>query len=279
MHILPNQANAITQLVYQLSGLNISPDKTDFLQLRLSGRVRSLGLSNFDEYLAVLKDADSDEEPRLLVEALTTHTTSFFREIHQYQWLENEGFELLSADKACAGRSFVVWSAACSTGAELWSAAMILSESIQNFPDRFRSFDLIGTDISRAVVQRAQTAIYTMDEISGVSQERRQKFLLTSKRNLDRNRRPVARIVPEIRNRAEFSLCNLVNVGDLKSFSADVIFLRNVLIYFSLQEQEKIISSVLSRLRKGGVLMTGHAESIRKRAGVKLISPKIYQKV
>ncbi|MEL0436095.1 CheR family methyltransferase [Phycobacter sp. K97] len=268
----------LAERAFAVAGVKIDPGKPDFFQLRISRRLRALGLDCFDEYIRILKSDDAGSETRCLVEALTTHTTSFFRENHQYDWLKDEGLNRLGASGVGFDRPLVVWSAACSTGAELWSAAMIL-EDASHQPGGLRKYQLVGTDISRPVLKKAKGATYTETEVEGVGAAHRERYLMRSTTATDREKRPYYRIVPELRQRAAFEGANLSNLVGFRDCAADVVFLRNVLIYFSQEVQERALNGVIARMRHGGILMTGHAEVVSPRPSLRMIGPSIYEKV
>lgn len=272
--ISPELARSIVSRAERISGVRIDAKKTDFVSLRVGRRLRELGLGDFDAYHQLLQ-TDDGREITHLVEALTTHTTSFFREKAQYEWLEREGLETLST--ASSPHPFVVWSAAASLGAELWSAGMLLQERLDTGrgPSRWQ---LIGTDISNKILTRAKSATYTEEEISGLSLQRQARFLLRSKQNFDANIRPVYRIAPILRERAKFAQANLLRLNDLAPFTVDVAFLRNVLIYFSPEDQMRVVDAVVSRIRPGGILFTGHAETLKGRSDLTTLRPTIYRK-
>ncbi|MFT6222366.1 MAG: chemotaxis protein methyltransferase CheR [Paracoccaceae bacterium] len=278
LDITERQSRAIVERAKVVSGIQIDADKTDFIRLRLSKRVRELGMLGFDEYITRLKADASGAEMRYVVEALATHTTSFFREKHQYDWFEKEGLAMLAQDGGGLDRPLVLWSAASSTGVELWSAGMLLAEAALK-SSAHSKFQLIGTDISRKILVKAKSATYTQDEITGIDAGRRSRFLMKSKQNLDQRCRPLYRIVPELRQKAAFEYCNLQEVPALRPFQADLVFLRNVLIYFDHEAQQSVLDSVIERLRPGGVLLTGHAEAVAKRSTLRSIGPSTYQKV
>ena len=273
--ITPDLARAIVGRAERISGVRVDADKTDFVRLRVGRRLRALGMDDFAAYLALL-ERDDGTEVKHLVESLTTHTTSFFRERLQYDWLEREGLDLLDQDTRAG--PVVVWSAAASLGAELWSAGMLLQERNDTGKGPLR-WQLIGTDISSRILARAESATYTEDEINGLSQDRRERFLLRSKRNLDANIRPVYRISQDLRRNARFEQANLQRLNELAPFTADIAFLRNVLIYFSEEDQTRVVEAVISRIRPGGVLLTGHAETLKRPPGLETVRPTIYRKV
>ena len=276
--ITADQGRQVTEIVRQAAGLRIDPRKLDFLTLRLSRRLRALSIDGFDAYMHLLSGENGPEEVRHLVEALTTHTTSFFREAKHYEWLAGDGLADLAARGAGIDRTLVVWSAACSTGVELWSAAITLAEAARR-PAGIRRFSLFGTDISRRILRQAESATYSELEIEGVSREYLTRYFMRSRATHTRARTTFYRVVPELRRYARFAEANLSALSGLKDLQADVIFLRNVLIYFDSQTQARIVSDVAARLRTGGYLLTGHAESAPPELGLKAVGPSIYRRV
>ena len=253
------------------SGIELGADKADFLNSRLSRIVEAKGLADFAAYCSYLESRNS-ADVREFVEAITTHTTSFFRERGQFDWLQAEGFEALYATGAGKTRDLVIWSAASSTGQELYSAMICAQSTAKTLaPLRYRG---VGTDISTKVVAEAKRGIYMRPEITGIPAEIRPDCLLSSKSNDGRYR-----IVPELRNKIDWRVGSLTNAATLQNIDADVAFLRNVLIYFDDETQIKVIRNVLSRIRPGGYLLTGHSETSHARAlDLEVIKPTIYRK-
>lgn len=268
-------AEAISALVERGAGLHLDPAKTDFIAFRVGRRLRELGLTDFHAYLARLEADASGAELRHLVEALTTHTTSFFREAHQYAWLDETGLDLLAETARGPLRA---WSAAASIGAELWSTAILLAERAARGQGPTR-WELLGTDVSARVLARAERAVYTEEEIAGLSPARRARYLMRARRFTDAGGRPLWRVVPELRAQARFARANLQELGELPDFAADLVFLRNVLIYFAPAAQARVVEGVARRLRPGGILFTGHAEAIGPHPALAPLRPSIYRKV
>jgi chemotaxis protein methyltransferase CheR len=273
-----DQCHFIAERVLNTSGVNVDPQKKEFIHLRVSRRLNALDLASFDEYIDLLKADGSGVETRRLVEALTTHTTSFFRERHQYDWLAGEGLSRICANGAGFERPLTVWSAACSIGAELWTAGMVLADAARQ-PLGPRKFELIGTDISTPILKKAKSATYSEVEVEGVGEEHCTRYLMRSRQKLGSGKSSFFRVVPELREKASFEFANLSRLAGLRSFSADVIFLRNVLIYFDAEMQERVLNDVIGRLRPGGVLFTGHAEAVAPRKTLEVLAPSTYQKV
>lgn len=260
-----------------LCGISIDPRKKDFLSLRLSKRVRALDLTDFDAYARHLAGPAGAGEARHLVEALATHTTSFFRERHHYDWLESTGFAQLAGAGAGVDRPLTIWSAACSTGAELWSAGMIASEAVRTGKS-IRRFELLGTDVSRRVLRVARGATYHAEDVTGVAPGLSARYLMRSRPDAAHGHGRLCRIVPELRERAQFVFANLTQSGAIPDIAADVIFLRNVLIYFDAETQQRAVSGILCRMRPGAFLLTGHAEKVPPQHALTQISPSIYRK-
>ena len=271
--IRPEDARVLVRVAREVGGLAIGPEKTEFLAARLTRRLTALGMEDFARYAALLTEPGGERELPAFIEALTTHTTSFFRERGQYDWLRETGLPQLLLDGAGRNRELSLWSAACSTGQELYSALMTVAALRESETSGLR-FRGLGTDLSHPVLRQARRAIYDREEIAGIPDPMRRQFLLSA-----RDGGGLYRIAPEIRHRARWACANLVRPGDLGGIEADVIFLRNVLIYFDAPTQARVVGNVLGRLRPGGYLLTGHAETLRaERHGLVPIRPSIYRK-
>ncbi|SDY79204.1 CheR family methyltransferase [Citreimonas salinaria] len=256
----------------RLTGITLTERKQEFLASRLGRRLAATGSADYAAYLRRLK-TDPDEHARF-AEALTTHTTSFFREAPQFEWLRSEGLKALTGSRGTT-LELLFWSAACSSGQEGYSALMVAEQARlhDNLPARAR---LLGTDISSQVLRIAAQAVYDRTQIRDIPKDMRPRFLLSSRKDDGRYR-----IVPDLRNLASWSQANLVSGDGLGRFSADLVFLRNVLIYFDNEMREAAIENVVSRLRPGGFLLLGHTEGshIRHRTDLRTVRPSIFQKV
>ncbi len=267
----------IVNLVRTGSGISIDPANRGFLELRISRRLRELQIQEFSAYESLLRRPDGPAEVQHLVEMLATHTTSFFRERNHYDWLEREGLRTMV--NAGAGREWdlTIWSAACSTGSELWSAGMVIDQYARTVRGGLR-WQMLGTDISRRVLQAAQNATFTEAEIQGIDPRLHEKYVMRSKPNNGDD--SLFRIVPELRRKAEFFLLNLTRPSPKFAPLADVIFLRNVLIYFDADDRRAVLAGIIPRLRARGFLLTGHSELLSDLPkGLVQLGPSIYQKV
>jgi chemotaxis protein methyltransferase CheR len=253
------------------AGIVIQGEKTDFLRSRLTRRMTQLGVADYDAYCALL-EADEPEQT-LFIEALATHTTSFFREPAQYDWLRDVGIPELYAAGIGRARPLVYWSAACSNGAEGYSALM-LTDWLRRLRYRDLRQRLIGTDISRQAIRLAERAVYNEEDVTPVPADMRRICVMRARARDGR-----CRIIPELRALATWRVANLTDPATLSDIRADVAFLRNVLIYFDEAMQQRVIANVLSRLAPGGYLFTGHTETATtRRIGVTVIRPSIYRK-
>lgn len=259
-HMSHRAAAAIVDRLRKVAGIRIDPKNRQFLTFRLDRRLQLLRLDDYDDYLALLEGPGGEGETARLVELLVTHTTSFFREPAHYDWLARSGLPALADQGAGRLHSLTIWSAACSTGPELWSAGIVMDEVAASRPGGLR-WNLVGSDISAGVLRRAQAAIFSQTEMSGLGDERKRRHFLRSRPGVAiGDGQPVFRVAPELRNRASFRQANLLQ--DLAEIPlADVILLRNVLIYFSAEDRRTALAQVQSKLRPGGYLLLGHSDS------------------
>lgn len=265
----PAEATKIVALARDIVGITINAGKTDFLAGRLRKRLEAHGLTSYGAYCDLLKKHSAERQH--FTEALTTHTTSFFREAVQYDWLSDVGFPGMS--ERVGHGELTIWSAACSTGQEGYSALMIANAGREMGNWRFKA-NLIGTDVSRPVLKRAEAGIYTRQDIEGIPPQFRPNALLSSKTSQD-----VFRIAPELRVKATWRRANLATGEGLDGIRADVVFLRNVLIYFDEATRKEVIRNILKGMKPDGVLLTGHTEALHDRPdGLDVVKPSIYRK-
>lgn len=275
--ISPTQARQLVERVIRISGVRSGSDRPEFVRTRLSKRLLHLDCSTFEEYLTILNGPGGRSEELHLVEALTTHTTSFFREDAHFEWMSEHAIPDLLSRGTGIGSDLAIWSAAVSTGAELWSAAMKLEE-FQNMTGRIVRYKLIGTDISRPVLAQAAKATFSETEIKGIPEILRSKYLLRTPKGFSGE--PRFKIIPRLQTRARLAFANLLDLSSGPQINADIVLLRNVLIYFDRDTQAAVARAVFNRMRPGGYLFIGHTESLRD--VVPMLEPvgsSIYQKV
>ncbi|MGE4293766.1 MAG: protein-glutamate O-methyltransferase CheR [Desulfovibrio sp.] len=253
-------------------GIKMPPSKKPMLEARLHKCLRQLNMDSYSEYLDYLfsERGQRDELPHLY-DAVTTNTTHFFRESNHFDALERRILPELHA-RLRGSRALRVWSAGCSTGEEPYTLGMVLSE----FAERSQGFrfEILATDISLRVLETAQRAVYVMDKISDIPAPLRKKYLLRSK---DPQKRLV-RIAPELRRTVSFRRINFMEPFGLER-PRDVVFCRNVVIYFDRPTQERLFQQLADQIGEGGFLFTGHSESLTGMdVPLEPVAPTIYRK-
>jgi len=275
--VSPAVARGFADLARRYGGLDFDASKTHFFETRL---LRLMPASGFATPEDLLRAAAQDEAvARRTLEGLTTHTTSFFREPEHYRWLMKTGFARFAARTLTSAEPMTIWSAACSTGAELWSAGMTFMDWCARSGGGPRPFALAGTDISQRILQAAAGATYREEEIDSVGAELRLRYFLRSQSARDSLGRPYWRVARSLRQHATFRHGNLLEADALPPLTADVVFLRNVLIYFSAPDRDRAVGNVVRRMRRGAALLCGHAERIDpSRFGLIPEAPSIFIK-
>ena len=243
----PGDFRRVRDLIATLAGIALAEHKENMVYNRLARRLRSTGIGSFGEYLDLVEQPDSEERGHF-VNALTTNLTSFFREGHHFEMLASYAAARRSA--APGGGRLRVWSSACSTGEEPYSAAIVLRES--GCPA-----EIVATDIDTEVLRRAQRGNYALDAVDNVSPERLRRFFL---KGVGANEGRIM-VRPELQAMVRFSPCNLQGDDWPAGELFDVIFCRNVMIYFSRDSQRRVLERFIRVLRPGGLLFVGHSES------------------
>lgn len=248
----------LAQFIQGYSGIKMPPNKVTMVEGRLRRRVRATGLGSVTEYCRYLFDQGGlDAEAVHLIDAITTNKTEFFREPGHFTLLVESVLPELAASRRIDGRSPVkLWSAACSTGAEVYTLAMVLSEFGRKHTG-FRA-SILATDICTEVLRAALLGIYSESMVAPVPRELARRYLMGCRDA----RRAEVRIVPELRQMARFARLNLMDSAYPVERDLDVIFCRNILIYFDKPTQEAVLSRLCEHLRPGGHLFLGHSESL-----------------
>lgn len=253
-------------------GIKMPPAKKTMLQGRLQKRLRFLAIDSFSVYADYVFSARGEEELFHMIDAVTTNKTDFFRESKHFDYLRD--IVLPSVIREAANKSWIqfkAWSAGCSTGEEPYTLAMVLSKFAENNPSFH--FSILATDISTKVLEIAKTAIYPEEKIEPIPMELRKKYLLRS------TSKPVMRIVPELRACLQFMRLNFMNNDYALRDMMDIVFCRNVIIYFDRETQENILKRLCRYLLPGGYLFMGHSETLNgMNLPVKQISSSIYRK-
>ncbi|TDX21674.1 CheR family methyltransferase [Rhodovulum visakhapatnamense] len=255
-------------------GVRLSEKKRTMVDGRLRRRMSQLGISDLDSYFRHLfEDGALDEERTAIFDAVTTNKTDFFRESAHFDHLMDVAAPAAIARRSGTGQPVKVWSAAASTGPEAWSIAMCLA----SLADRDGAFNwaILATDINTEVLAIARRAIYPESMLGPLRPEDRQRWLMQG----HGDHRGSWRIVPELRRRVRFGQLNLMDLDFSIDTDIDVVFLRNVLIYFSAEDQTRLIDHISCHLAVGGTLYLGHSESmVAHRSDLRQVGPATFVK-
>lgn len=263
----------LSSFIYSVAGIKMPPAKRVMLQSRLQKRLRVLNIPTFKEYTDyVLSERGQQEELVHMLDVVSTNKTDFFREPVHFDFLRDH--VLPEYAEGGRGRTLKLWSAGCSSGEEPYTIAIVLKEFLEQSPSF--DFSILGTDLSTRILALAVNAVYKEDRIAELPFELKRKYFLRSK---DREQGTV-RVKPELRRHVRFQRLNFMessyNVGEV----FDVVFCRNVLIYFDRPTQEAVIGRLCDRLVSGGYFFLGHSESIMNMSlPLESIRPTIFRRV
>lgn len=256
------ELSGFSRLMFDAAGITLAPSKKALVEGRLSKRLHALGLSSFTAYLQHLR-ADTAERQQA-IDLLTTNETYFFREPRHFAYLSEQ--IIPTADSS---RPFRVWSAACSSGEEPYSIAMVLAERMAQRP-----WEIVASDISTRILEQARRAIYPMERAEKIPQPYLKAFCLKG----TGAQAGSFTLQPAIRERVRFQEINLnTTLPDNGLF--DLVVLRNVMIYFDADTKRAVCRRLLDTLRPGGHLFVGHSESLNGLdLPVQTIQPAVYRK-
>jgi chemotaxis methyl-accepting protein methylase len=242
----------ICDVIQRSCGIHITAKKKSLVEGRMRRRMRAHGFSNPNAYCHLLLEADPQgDELALFIDAVTTNKTDFFREPKHFEFLRDVALPRFSE----TGRHpLKLWSAACSTGAEAYTMAMVCDAYFGNASN----YSILATDICSDVLEKGVTALYPDTMLEPVPEAFRRRYVLVAK-NPDRHE---FRIAPQLRHRVDFRRLNLMDDAYPFESDFDVIFLRNVLIYFDRATQKAVLSKLVEHLRPGGYLLLGHSETL-----------------
>jgi len=251
-------------LIYRIAGISMSSSKKALVSSRLAKRLTFHDLDSYGEYFQMITALDGKTELQTAIDLLTTNETHFFREPKHFDFLRRQILQTVKF-----GKMFRIWSAACSTGEEPYSIAMMLDELLGNAP-----WEIVASDLNTQVLEQARSGLYPMDRVPEIPQYYLSNYCLkgtgtqAGKLLIDR----------KLRERVQFVQHNLTDTPP-KLGQFDVILLRNVLIYFNQETKTKVVAKLLPLLRPGGYFFVGHSETLNGISDeVKLIQPAIYQK-
>ncbi len=265
----------LSAFVYEHCGIKLPPSKKTMLEARLRRRLRALDMKSYDDYCDYLfGPVGQKEEIVCMIDLVTTNKTDFFRESAHFDFLLGTCLpEFCEPGNGGVWRKMSVWSAGCSTGEEPYTLAMVLCEYAESRPG-FR-FSILATDISTRVLEKAALGIYDEERVGPVPPAMRRKYLLKSR---DRSK-GLVRVAPVPRSTVDFRRLNLMNENFGLRERMDVIFCRNVIIYFDKATQEGLVNRFARSLAPGGYLFLGHSETL---CGMDVplvqVAPTVYRK-
>lgn len=263
--ITREEFNWISRFLYDRTGILLKDGKQALVMGRLDKRLRYYGLGSYSEYFQIVNTPDNGLELLMMIDLLTTNETFFFREPKHFEFLRNH---VLATHPS--HRKFRVWSAASSSGEEAYTLAMTLAECLSTNP-----WEVFGTDISTRMLETAQRGFYPLLAAEKIPAPLLKKYCLKGKDEYE----GFLCVDASLRNRTTFCHANLIEpLPDFGMF--DVIFLRNVMIYFDTQTRQKLLERIQQRLQPGGYFFISHSESLNGlKTELKMVSPSIYRRV
>ncbi|EGA70290.1 MCP methyltransferase, CheR-type [Vibrio sinaloensis DSM 21326] len=257
------QFGQIQNLLESYTGIRLGEHKRIMVENRLSARLKAKKCPSYDDYLLLLSSGENSEEFGWFIDKLTTHETSFFREPHQFESLK----QILRRRKSIT--PIRVWSAACATGEEAYSLAMLLTDELGT-----ASWSLVGSDVSQASLNKARECRYQISLVERIPANYRKAYCLKGVGDYD----GYFTVSHDVRRFCQFTQTNLLSASFEQEF--EVIFLRNVLIYFDVAKQQQILTNVINQLVVGGYLFLGHSENVLKgHPQMEIIENCIYRRV
>lgn len=258
VHLSDKDFNRFRKLIFELAGITLSEHKRALVYSRLAKRLRANGLESYRDYYELVSQAEPDSvEIVEFINAITTNKSSFFREPHHFDFLREEIFPVYQNElNAGKRKSIRIWSAGCSAGQEPYTLAMTLFEyfGVQASAE----FNILATDIDTNVLSRARDGIYNEEQIEDIPDYMLRKYFLKGKGE----RAGLAKAGKELQSIIHFERLNLFDPAWPMKESLDIIFCRNVIIYFNRETQRKLITRMTRYLKPGGYLMLGHSESL-----------------
>ncbi|DAB27587.1 MAG: hypothetical protein A2513_07705 [Sulfurimonas sp. RIFOXYD12_FULL_33_39] len=271
LQLKPEEFALFRKYIYEKVGISLSDQKTTLVKGRLNKRVNQLGLTSFKEYYHYLIDDETGDELTFFVSAISTNVTSFFRETSQWTWLQGYLPQLATAKKE---KKIRIWSAGCSSGEEPYTILMFL----QNHLHDFESWDIkiLATDISSKVLSRAIAGTYESKQVEQLPKD----MVLKSFEKIKVDNEVKYQIKPFLKNKVLFRLYNLITDPFFFKNQFDMIFCRNVMIYFDDSNRHELIGKYTKLLPKGAPLFLGSSESLTThRDSLKLLGSSIYQRL
>ena len=244
--------DTIKTIAYDISGITLGSHKKNLVYNRLSRRIRERGLTGFDQYCQLL-GVPNNNEMTDFINAITTNLTSFFRENHHFDYLQETVFPELLKSKSTS-KSIRIWSAGCSTGEEPYTISMCLNEKM---PVESWNIKVLASDLDTEVVEHGKTGVYSADRVDDIEFQRKKRWFQKSPQG------KVVKVKPELQKIVSFMPLNLLQDWPMKG-KFDIIFCRNVVIYFDKETQKKLFDRFADMLTPNGYLFIGNSETLNR---------------
>ena len=267
----------LSKFIYHECGINLPVYKKLLLESRLHKRIRILKIPSLEEYCNYLFSPQGMKlELSNMIDAITTNKTDFFREPAHFDYLVQQVLpELVSEKRAGFSYTLSVWSAGCSSGEEPYTLAMVLQDYSERLHHNRIEYQVLATDVSQGILEKAKRAIYEHHQIKPVPYGYRKKYLLKGGEKI----KNLVRVVPELRRTVQFKRLNFLDNDYGIPDPVDVVFCRNVIIYFDKATQEQVLRKICHYLRPGGYLFMGHSETLNEiTVPLEQVAPTIYKK-
>lgn len=255
--LTPEEFRTIQQIMYESIGVNLTEAKNALVVSRLSKRLRQLNFESFSEYICYLEE--DPDEVHLMFNYLTTNVTKFFREEHHFEYLKNEYLpEYEAEEKQNNGKKIRVWSAGCSTGEEPYTLAIVFLDYLKN--KKKTDFEILATDVNTEVLEKAKQGIYSHKEVEGIPYNMLKEYFKLGKGPNS----GLFKTKDILQKKINFRRANLASAEDYPmSEPVDILFCRNVFIYFDTETRNKVLANFYRCLKPGGLLFVGHSESVK----------------
>lgn len=273
LQLTDKEFERLSKFIFSQTGIKMPYSKKIMLQSRLQKRLRSLNMADFQTYIEFVFSSAGAQEIIRMIDVVSTNKTDFFREPVHFELLHDKLLKKL-LDNRPLQTPLNIWSAGCSSGEEPYTIAIVLEE----YKRLYASFDyqILATDISTDMLRKGINAIYAENRIENIPLELKKRYFLKSK---DRQK-PTVRVISALRKKITYRRLNFMDAVYDVSRNHDIVFCRNVLIYFDRETQEKVINKLASHLNKGGYFFLGHSESITNmQVPLKQVQPTVFEKI
>ena len=266
-----HQFDYLRDLVYREAGINLTPAKRCLVQTRIGKLMRRNGIGGYDELFHILESDKSGHELVRVLDAICTNHTYFFRESEHFEYLDKEILPTIVETKKA--KTIRVWSAGCSSGEEPYSLAITLNEFLRKY-DRW-SFYIYASDLSSKVLNTAKRGIYDYDEIRHLSEDIKKRYFKKGRNQFQH----LIKVKDHLTRNIRFARHNLLSKLESES-NFDIIFCRNVMIYFDMDTKKRVVDRLSEKLADNGYFITGHSESLNMiEHNMKMEKPTIYRRI